>query len=246
MAGHSAWANIKHRKAAQDKRRSKLFTKLVKEIYISVKEGGADPEGNARLKMAIRNARKASVPRDTIDKAIKKGSGTGGDEYEEFTLEGYGPNGVAIFVEVMTDNSTRAIQNVRAAFNKYGGALGKNGSVGYLFDRRGVFVFPAEGVDEEAITAELLDAGLYDLQREEDSFVATCLFEDYGLLAAKFDGLGIDTENTLERIPQNYVELDPERARPVMKMLEILEDDDDVQNVFHNLELTEEIEAAMG
>ncbi|MDX1908172.1 MAG: YebC/PmpR family DNA-binding transcriptional regulator [Bacteroidia bacterium] len=245
MAGHSAYANIKHRKAAQDKRRSKLFTKVVKEIYVAVKEGGPDPNGNPRLSMALRNARKVSVPRENIEKAIKKGSGSEAETYEEFTLEGYGPQGVAIIVECMTENPNRTIAHVRSWFSKYDGALGKNGSVSYLFSRKGVFVFPAQGLDEESLMLELIDHGLEDLERSEDQFVATCRFENFGALNARLEALSLDAETSLEQIPATYVSPDPALLTPLFKLFELLEEDDDIQNFYHNLEVTPDIAALM-
>ncbi|GAB4402776.1 MAG: YebC/PmpR family DNA-binding transcriptional regulator [Bacteroidia bacterium] len=244
MAGHSKWANIKHRKGAKDARRSKVFTKLIKEVAVATKEGGPDPEGNPRLRMAIKNARKASIPKDKIEGAISKGSATDGAGYEEFTLEGYGANGVAVFVECMTDNKNRTVASVRSSMSKYGGGLGKSGSVDYMFSRKGVFVFPAQDLDEEALTLDLLDGGLEDIERDGDTFIATCAFEDYGALNARLEARGIEAESSLDRIPATTVVLDLDRARPVLKLLDVLEDDDDIQQVFHNMEMTPEIEAA--
>ncbi|MEM6801988.1 MAG: YebC/PmpR family DNA-binding transcriptional regulator [Bacteroidota bacterium] len=245
MAGHSKWANIKHRKGAQDKKRSKLFTKLIKEVAVATKEGGPDPDSNPRLRMAIKNARKSSVPKDKIEAAINKGSGADGSNYEEVNFEGYAPHGVAVYVEGLTDNNNRTVANVRAAFSKYGGSMGKSGSVGFMFERKGVFIFPAEGLDEDEITLELLDGGLEDIEQTDGNFVATCAFEDYGLLNAKIEELNIDAESSLERIPTTTVEVNAEQAKSVLKLIDVIEDDDDVQNVFHNLEMTEEIMAAM-
>lgn len=245
MAGHSKWANIKHRKGAQDKKRSKLFTKLIKEVAIATKEGGPDPDANPRLRMAIKNARKSSVPKDRIEAAIHKGSGNDGTNWEEVTFEGYASHGVAVFVEGLTDNNNRTVANVRAAFSKYGGSMGKSGSVGFMFERKGIFIFPAEGLDEDEITLELLDGGLEDIEHNEGTFVATCAFEDYGTLNAKLEELNIDAESSLERIPTTTVDLGVEQAKSVMKLIDVIEDDDDVQAIFHNLELTEEILAEL-
>lgn len=245
MAGHSKWANIKHRKGAQDKKRSKLFTKLIKEVAVATKEGGSDPDANPRLRMAIKNARKASVPKDKIEAAINKGSGADGSNYDEVTLEGYAPNGIAVFVECLTDNNNRTVANIRSYFSKYGGSMGKSGSVDYMFDRKGIFVFPAEGLDEEEITMELLDGGLEDIELADSSYIATCAFEDYGTLNAKIEELNIDAESSLERIPANTLSLDVDKAKSVLKLIDIIEDDDDVQSVFHNMEMTEEVMAAM-
>ncbi|MEM6346136.1 MAG: YebC/PmpR family DNA-binding transcriptional regulator [Bacteroidota bacterium] len=245
MAGHSKWANIKHRKGAQDAKRAKLFTKLIKEVAVSVKEGGDDPDANPRLRLAIRNARKASVPKDKIDAAISKGSGSDGASYEEVTFEGYGPNGIAVFVEALTDNNNRTVANVRSYFNKYNGSMGKSGSVDYMFERKGIFIFPAEGLDEDEITMALLEGGLEDIERDGDNFVATCAFEDYGSLNAEIEALKIDAESSLNRIPTTTVALGVDQARSVMKLIDVIEDDDDVQQVFHNMEMSEELAAAL-
>ena len=245
MAGHSKWANIKHRKGAQDAKRAKLFTKLIKEVAVATKEGGPAPDANPRLRMAIKNARKASVPKDRIDGAINKGSGADGTSYDEVTFEGYAPNGVAVFVEALTDNNNRTVANVRSYFNKYGGSMGKSGSVDYMFNRKGIFIFPSEGHDEEEITMELLDGGLEDIELDGDNYIAYCAFEDYGSLNAKIEELNIDAESSLNRLPTTTVNLDVERAKAVLKLIDIIEDDDDVQQVFHNMEMTEELEAAL-
>ncbi|MEM7509346.1 MAG: YebC/PmpR family DNA-binding transcriptional regulator [Bacteroidota bacterium] len=246
MAGHSKWANIKHRKGAQDKKRSKMFTKLLKEIAVASKEGGPDPDANPRLRLAIQNAKKANVPKDNITKAVNKGSGNDGTSYEELTFEGYGPHGVAVFVECLSDNNNRTVANVRSYFNKYNGSLGKSGSVDYMFERKGVFIIKREGLDEDELTLELLDAGLEDIEIADENFVATCQFEDYGNLNAKLEEMQIEAESaSLERIPTTMVDLDLDSAKSVMKLIEIIEDDDDVQNVFHNLEMSEELMEAL-
>ncbi|MEZ4829960.1 MAG: YebC/PmpR family DNA-binding transcriptional regulator [Bacteroidia bacterium] len=246
MAGHSKWANIKHRKGAKDKKRSKLFTKLLKEVAVATKEGGSsDPAANPRLRMAIKNAKKASVPKENIDKAVKKGAGADGTSYDSLTYEGYASHGVAVFIECMTDNQKRTIANIRSYLNKYNGSLGKSGSVDYMFERKGVFIFPAEGLDEEEITIQLLEGGLEDIEKEDDNFIATCAFEDFGLLNSKLEELNIEAESSLERIPTTTVRLDVERAMQVLKLIDTFEDDDDIQQVFHNLEMTDEIESAI-
>lgn len=246
MAGHSKWANIKHRKGAQDKKRAKLFSRLVKEVAVSVKEGGPDPDANPRLRVAIKNASKASVPKDKIQGAINKGSGNDGTTYEEITFEGYAPHGVAVFVECLTDNNNRTVQNVRAVFSKYGGSLGKNGSVVFMFDRKGVFVINTEDVsmDEEEFMLELMDGGLEEIETQDESYIASCVFEDFGSLNTKLEELNIEVESsTLERIPSVTKSLSVDDAKSVLRLLEKLEEDEDVQNVFHNMEMTEEIVA---
>ena len=246
MAGHSKWANIKHRKGAQDKKRSKIFTRLIKEIAVATKEGGPDPAANPRLRMAIQNAKKANVPKDNITKAVNKGSGDDGTSYEEVTLEGYAPHGIAVFVECLTDNNNRTVANVRSYFNKYNGSLGKSGSVDYMFQRMGIFIVKAEGLDEDELTLELLDAGLEDIELSDGNFVLSCAFEDFGSVNAKLEDMGIEAESsTLERIPSNTLELTLDQARSVMKLIDVLEDDDDVQNIFHNLEMSEELMAEL-
>lgn len=245
MAGHSKWANIKHRKGAQDKKRSKIFTRLLKEIAVSVKEGGADPDANPRLRLAIQNAKKANIPKDKITTQINKGAGEG-DSYEEVTFEGYAPNGVAVFIECLTDNNNRTVANIRSYFNKQNGSLGKSGSVDYMFERKGIFIVKAEGLEEESLTLALLDAGLEDIELAEDNFVLTTAFEDFGSLNNKLIEMDIEPESAnLERIPATTVSLDVDRAKSVLKLLDVIEDDDDVQNVFHNMEMTEEIAEAM-
>jgi YebC/PmpR family DNA-binding regulatory protein len=242
MAGHSKWANIKHRKGAQDKKRSKIFTRCLKEISIAVKEGGEDPDANPRLRLAILSAKKANIPKDKIEKAISKGSGADGTSYEPVTFEGYAPNGVAVYVECLTDNNNRTVANIRMYFNKYNGSLGTSGSVSYMFDRKGVFVVSAEGLDEEEFIFDLVEAGVEDVEQEEGNFIITCPFENYGAVNAKLEEMEIETESAeLEWIPANTITLDLPQAQSVMRLIDTIEEDDDVQAVFHNLELTEEI-----
>jgi YebC/PmpR family DNA-binding regulatory protein len=242
MAGHSKWANIKHRKGAQDKRRSKIFTKIIKEVTIASKEGGPDPNFNPRLRLAIQNAKGANVPKDTVERAINKGSGVDAENYKELTFEGYGPNGIAVFVECTTDNLNRTVQNIRAAFSKYGGSLGTNGSLSFVFDRKGIFTVPKGDYNEDDFLMEIIDAGAEDAELQEDTFIITASMEDFGAMQKKLEEKGIEPESAkLERIPKTYTALDVESAKKVMKLIDALEDDDDVQNVYHNMELTEEI-----
>ncbi|MCL4105605.1 UNVERIFIED_CONTAM: hypothetical protein GTU68_057480 [Idotea baltica] len=248
MAGHSKWANIKHRKGAQDKKRSKIFTKLLKEVAVATKEGGPDPDMNPRLRLAVTKAKKASVPKDTIQRAIKKGSGADGTSYEEVTYEGYGPHGVAIFVETLTDNTNRTIANVRLAFSKGGGSVGVNGSVGYMFERKGIFTITVEGLplDGDDLELELIEGGAEEIELEGDVIIVTCPLEDYGTLNAKLEELQIeDFDATLSRIPTMTTSLDVPSAEKVLKLIDKLEDDDDIQDVFHNLEMTDELMAAL-
>ncbi len=248
MAGHSKWANIKHRKGAQDAKRGKLFSRLVKEVMVAVKEGGADPDANPRLRMAIKNASKASVPKDKVTNAISKGSGEDGTSFDEVTYEGYAPHGVAVFVECLTDNTNRTVANVRMYFSKFNGSMGKNGSVSFMFERKGIFRIAEENIsmDLEEFALELMDGGLEEYEREEGFFIATCAFEDFGLLNSKLEELEVEAESSnIEMIPTTTKALELAQARSVLKMLDKLEDDDDVQNVFHNMEMTDEIAAAL-
>ncbi len=242
MAGHSKWANIKHRKGAQDAKRGKIFTKLIKEITVAAREGGADPDMNPRLRLAIQNAKGQNMPKDNIDRAINKGAGKDAVDYQELTYEGYGPNGVAVFVECATDNINRTVSNVRSLFSKYGGSLGVNGSVEYLFERKGSFLIKEkEGMDHDDITLELIDGGAEEVEFDEGYISVTSAMEDFGSMQTKLDELGLDAEEAgLVRIPTTNVSLDNEGFEKVMKLIEALEDDDDVQKVYHNLDATEE------
>lgn len=242
MAGHSKWANIKHRKGAQDAKRGKIFTRIIKEISIAVKEGGADPDANPRLRLAIANAKNNNMPKDNIERAIKKASGADADNYFEATFEGYAPHGVAVYVECTTDNNNRTVSNVRAAFSKYGGSLGTNGSLEFIFDRKGVFVIsPNDKLDEDELTLELIDAGAEEVETNEGYYHITCDMKDFGKLQGKLEELNIEPETAeLQRIPSSMVELDDDQFKQVMKLIEVLEDDDDVQKVFHNMEISEE------
>ncbi|UZR93902.1 YebC/PmpR family DNA-binding transcriptional regulator [Chondrinema litorale] len=242
MAGHSKWANIKHRKGAQDAKRGKIFTKLIKEITVASKEGGPDVDTNPRLRLAIQNAKGQNMPKDTIERAVNKGQGSDAANYEELTYEGYASNGVAVFVECSTDNINRTVSNVRAIFTKNGGSLGKNGSVEFLFDRKGVFNFPIpEGMDIEELELEMIDGGADDLEIEEERVTVYCAMEEFGNLQNKLESMNIEPETAeLQRIPTTSVTLDNEAFQKVMKAIDSLEDDDDVQKVFHNMEITEE------
>ena len=247
MAGHSKWANIKRRKEAQDAKRSKIFTRAVKEISAAVKEGGADPEGNSRLRTAIQNAKGVNLPKDKIERAIKKASGDGG-QLDKIALEGYSPGGVAIFVECLTDNNNRTVGTIRSIFNKYGGNLGKNGSISFMFDQKGVFTIPKkEDMDLEEFELELIDAGAEDIDIEDEEYLTvTTAKEDFGSIQKKLESLDIQPKHSsLQQIPTVTKELDVETALKVMKMIDAFEDDDDVQNVYHNLELTEDLQKAM-
>lgn len=242
MAGHSKWANIKHRKGAQDAKRGKVFTKLIKEITVATKESGPDPDANPRLRLAIQNAKGKNMPKDTIARAISKGQGSDMGDITELTYEGYAPHGVAVMVECATDNLNRTVSNVRSYFNKSGGSLGKNGTVEFLFARKGIFTFKLpENQDVESLTLELIDAGLEEIEENEGFVTLACAMEDFGTLQNKLEALKINTEEAgLQRIPTNEIALNNAQFEQVIKLIDKLEDDDDVQKVYHNMEITEE------
>lgn len=242
MSGHSKWSTIKRKKGALDARRGKLFTKLVKEITIAARNGLPDPDANPRLRLAIQNAKGASMPKENIDRAVKKGSGTDATNYAETTYEGTAAGGVGIFVECATDNLNRTVQNVRAIFSKNGGSLGTNGSLEYIFSRKGVFtIVRPEGIDQDVFTLDCIDAGAEDVIVEEEHLLLTCVMEDFGRLHKALDTWKIEPENAeLQRIPATYIRPDLLNLQKVLKLIEALEDDDDVQKVYHNLEFNEE------
>jgi YebC/PmpR family DNA-binding regulatory protein len=242
MSGHSKWANIKHRKGLKDKRRGKLFTRLLKELMMATRNGGPDPDGNPRLRLAIQNAKGANIPKDTILRNIEKASGIGGEAYVEPTYEGYAPFGIAVFVECATDNLNRTVQDVRMVFNKFGGNLGTNGSLSFVFDRMGVFEIAQGNLNEDDFTMEMIDSNASEVELNEGVFTVLLPFESFGLLQRKLESMGIEAENaSIQSIPKERTALDLESAKKVMKLIEMLEDLDDVQQVYHNLEITEEL-----
>jgi len=241
MAGHSKFANIKHRKAAQDAKRGKIFTKLIRELVVAAKEGGGNPDDNPRLRAAVDKSLGANMKRDTIEKAIQRGAGGAeGEHYDELTYEGYGSNGVAILVECMTDNVNRTVAAVRAAFNKYNGNLGTSGSVAYLFDKKGQITFT--DIDEEIIMDAALEAGADDVVANEDGSVD--VFTDWHDFLDVKQGLadaGLEPVHAeIAMIPSTTVELDVETGRKIMKLIDVLDDLDDSQNVYHNAIIPEE------
>ena len=242
MAGHSKWANIQHRKNAQDKKRGKVFTKIIREITVAARMGGGDPNDNPRLRLAWDKALAANMPKDNIERAVKRGTGDGqADNYEEIRYEGYGPNGVAIMVDCMTDNKNRTVSEVRYTFNRNGGNLGADGSVAYLFDRKGVLTYGPDN-DDEDVLAPALDAGAEDLVEYEDgSFDVLTAPDDYNTVKAAVEAAGFapDAGHVTMR-PATTVELQGEDAQSCLKLLDALEDLDDVQNVYSNVELDEE------
>ena len=242
MSGHNKWSTIKRKKGALDAKRSKIFSKIIKDITIAVKESGEDPDHNPRLRLAIANAKGASMPKENIQRAINKGTDKDAATLLETTYEGKGPHGIAIFVECTTDNIQRTVSNVRAFFNKHGGELGKNGSLNYLFDRKGIFVIPQGDIKQDEFEMELIDAGAEDISLEEEMFTVTTAMEDFGNMMKKLEQLKIEPESaSLQRIPKTMETLDVESAKKVLKLIDLIEEDDDVQNVYHNLALTDEL-----
>jgi len=247
MAGHSKWANIKHRKAAQDAKRGKLFTKLIRELVVAAKAGGPVVEDNPRLRAAVDKALGANMKRDTIDNAIARGAGTGeADNMEELTYEGYAPGGVAVLVEVMTDNRNRTVAEVRHAFTKRGGNLGTDGSVAYLFSRTGLIQF-APGADEDKVMEAALDAGAEDVVTAEDGSIDVLThWEQVGDVRDALVSAGLEpAETEVTMLPSTEVTVDADTAASVVGLIDMLEDLDDVQNVYSNADISEEILSAL-
>ena len=245
MAGHSKWANIKHRKAAQDSKRAKVWTRIIKEITIAARDGGGDPETNPTLRLAIQNAKGANMPKDTMERAIKKGVGGEGANLQPVTYEGYAPNGVAVFIEAMTDNINRTVANVRAIFNKYGGSLGTNGSLSFVFDTKGVFTIDKTklaGKDMEELELHFIEGGAEDIEDTDEKLIITTGFEDFGSMQKTLESIGLEASSAeVQRIPNNTSALDVEASKQVLTVIEKFEEDDDVTNVYHNLELTDDL-----
>ncbi len=238
MAGHSQFKNIMHRKGRQDAVRSKMFSKLAREITVAAKQGLPDPAMNPRLRLAIQNAKAESMPKDNIQRAINKASGGDAENYEEVRYEGYGPGGVALIVEVLTDNRNRSVSNVRAAFTKAGGALGETGSVSFMWNRAGEIVYPASAGSADKVMEAAIEAGADDVESDEESHVILCAFESLGEVSKALEG-ALGEASSVKAIwkPQNAVPVDEDRAQSLMKLVATLEDDDDVQNVYANFEV---------
>ena len=246
MSGHNKWSTIKRKKGAADAKRGKIFTKIIKEIIMAAKEGGGDPDTNARLRLAIQNAKGANMPKDNIERAIKKAVGADAVSYIETSFEGYAPHGIAIFAECLTDNNNRTVASVRSVFNKFGGSLGTNGSLTFLFERKGIFTIKNEDLKLDDLELEMIDAGAEDFEVFDDTLTITCAKENFGSVNRKLNELGIEVEEAaLKRIPNDTKKLDVESAKKVLKFVDALEEDDDIQNVYHNLEITDELAAAL-
>lgn len=242
MSGHSKWSNIKHKKGKNDAIRAKITTKIGKEITVAARLGGADPTGNMRLKLALQKARENNVPKDNIQRAIQKGIGaTDGGDYEEITYEGYGPSGVALVVEVMTDNRNRAAADVRHAFSKHGGNLGESGSVTWMFKRKGVFVLPGDAGDEEELMMMALDAGAEDFKNDDDDYEVLTTPENYDAVEKAFQDADIEmTISKITMVPDTTIALDGDDARKMQNLLDALDDLDDVKDVYSNAELPDD------
>ncbi len=246
MAGHSKWANIQHRKGRQDAVRSKLFSKLAKEITVAAKMGDPNPEKNPRLRMAVKEAKSVSVPKDVIDRAIKKSQGGDADSYDEIRYEGYGPGGVAVIVEAMTDNRNRTASTVRSTFAKCGGNLGETGSVSFMFERKGQVTYHVSIGDEDTVMMAALEAGAEDVESSEDGHAIFCADTDLNEVSSALEAqLGESESAKLIWLPQTTTELDLEGMEKLMKLIDTLEDDEDVQRVTANFEVSDEVMAAM-
>ncbi len=243
MAGHSKWANIRHKKAKEDAKRSKVFTKIIKELTIAAREGGSDPTGNPRLSLAIDNAKAANLPKDNMERAIKRGSGEleDGSTFEEVTFEGYGPGGIAYFVEAATDNNNRTVSEIRHIFTKHGGNMGTNGSVSFLFEQKGMIQIPSEGLDEEDFMMEAIEAGAEDVQNEEDFFVVYTERTELFNVRKALEESGFNIESAeLIREATTESKVDTDTALSNFKMMEKFEENDDVSNVFTNMMMDDE------
>jgi YebC/PmpR family DNA-binding regulatory protein len=243
MSGHSKWSTIKRKKGSLDARRSKMFTRAVKEIMVAVKVGGSgDVDANARLRIAIQIAKGVNMPKENIQRAIDKAQG--GESLEEYTFEGYGPCGIPVFIECLTNNTNRSIKNVRLIFSKHGGTIGTIGSLSFVYQRKGVFEIIKSKVklSTDDFEMALIDAGVEDIAYEDDTIIVTCPFEDFGSVQKTLDDLKIEIENAdLQRIPNEYKTLNLEDSLRVMKFIDALEDDEDVTKVFHALAMTDEL-----
>ncbi len=243
MSGHSKWANIKHKKAATDAKRGKVFTKILKEITVAAHTGGSDQDANPRLRAAIDNAKSNNIPLDTVNRAIKKGTGElEGVHYDEYTYEGYGPNGVALILEIMTDNKQRTVSEIRHLLTKFGGNLGESGSVAWNFNRKGKIIITSKNVDEDNLMMDALDAGAEDIIQEKDNFEIITSNKDFNTVKEDLKSKKYPIENAdIEQIPGTTVKLNYEEAKKFFELYELLDDYDDIQKVWDNSDISEEI-----
>ncbi|MBI4777100.1 MAG: YebC/PmpR family DNA-binding transcriptional regulator [Deltaproteobacteria bacterium] len=243
MSGHSKWSTIKHKKGAADAKRGKIFTKLIKELTVAARVGGGDPDGNPRLRAAIAGAKGQNMPKDNIERAIKKGTGElEGVNYEEVTLEGYGPSGVAVLVESLTDNRNRTVAEVRHTFAKYGRSLGEAGSVAWIFHQKGLIAVNQDAADEDKLMEVALEAGAEDVRREDQQFEVVTAPEELETVKESIEKAGIPVETAeITMLPQTTISLDRDHAVKMLKLMDVLEDNDDVQNVYANFDISDEI-----
>lgn len=248
MAGHSKWANIKHRKAAVDAKRGKMFTKLIRELTVAAKEGGPDADSNPRLRAAINTAKGQNMPNDTIDRAIKRGSGDmEGVVYQEVFYEGYGPGGSAVYVQALTDNKNRTVAAVRSLFHKNGGNLGETGCVAWIFEMKGRITFNSESVTEDQLFDIAIDAGAEDVIEEDNDLVVITSIDDFENVKTVLKDSGLEyDEAEVTMVPQSNVKIDGKEAERMIRLMEALEDSDDVQNVYANFDISEELLEALG
>jgi len=249
MSGHSKWANIKHRKGRQDAKRGKMFTRIGKEITIAAREGGGDPDANSRLRLAMANGRAVNMPLDTMQRAIKKGTGEiAGVVYEEYTYEGYAPNGVAAIVETVTDNKNRTVASIRSTFGKNGGNMGETNSVAWNFDRKGVIMIKTKGLNEDKLMEHVIECGADDLEYDEEESRIICQMTEFANVCKYCEEAGLELgETKLEYIARDLLKIDDlETAKKVMKFIEAFEDHEDVQNVYTNADISDEIAEQLG
>ena len=241
MAGHSKFKNIQHRKGAQDKKRAKVFGRLIKELTVAARSG-TDADSNPRLRTALAAARGANMPKDNIERVLKRAEGGEGETYDEIRYEGYGPGGTALIVETMTDNKNRTASEVRAAFNKFGGSLGETGSVSFMFDRVGQMIYPADAADADAMFEAALEAGADNVESDENGHEITCATEDFNAVSEALDAaFGTPEEAGLVWKPQNTIEVNEQQASTLIKLLDTLDDNDDVQNVASNFDIPDDV-----
>tara|TARA_B100000686_G_scaffold280805_1_gene302151 strand:+ start:1214 stop:1969 length:756 start_codon:yes stop_codon:yes gene_type:complete len=247
MSGHSKWSSIKHKKGAADAKRGKVFTKLIKEITVAARLGGGDPDGNPRLRTSIMIAKSKNMPVDNITRAIKKGTGElEGVQYEEHTYEGYGPGGAAIFLEAMTDNKNRTVSEIRAALGKAGGNLGENGCVGWMFEQKGLLTVKTEDRSEDDLMELAIDAGADDLQTVDEYYEITTSVENFETVRKALENASIPVELAeITRIPQNTVSIDEKKGKALLKLMDILEDHDDIQKAYSNFDISDDVMAAI-